>query len=288
MIDLRPGDRREVAALGHASAVEAIGRSLSRSLWAHAYLIDGEVAAIVGLVPSSLLSGEGCPWLLTGRPVDRHKRLFLEETRRGVERMAAEFPVLVNRVHAEYPQAIAWLRRLGFVIGPAEPYGPKGEPFRRAERRRGLHIGPTTIDAIEAAPNLRAIAREFTAESLAPGLPRTAPNWAAYRGLEAAGMLHPIAARLDGVLIGFIGVLFSPMPRYSTPVATTERFFVLKAHRKTGAGLKILRAAEAKARALGSPGLLVTAPFAGDLFQVLPRAGYAETNRVFFKSLGAT
>ena len=68
------------------------------------------------------------------------------------------------------------------------------------------------------------------------------------------------------------------------PVATTERFFV-KAHRKTGAGLRLLRAAEEKARALGSPGLLVTAPFEGDLFQVLPRVGYQETNRVFFKSL---
>jgi GNAT superfamily N-acetyltransferase len=116
-------------------------------------------------------------------------------------------------------------------------------------------------------------------------MPRTAPNWDAYRQFEAAGILHPIAARLDGVLIGFIGVLLAPLPRHSVPIATTERFFVLKAHRKTGAGLKLLRAAEEKARALGSPGLLVTAPFAGDLFQVLPRVGYAETNRVFFKSL---
>ena len=68
-----------------------------------------------------------------------------------------------------------------------------------------------------------------------------------------------------------------------TARAITESFFVAKVHRDSGAGLKLLRAAEQKARALGSPGLLVSAPFGGTLVQVLPRAGYTETNRVFFK-----
>jgi GNAT superfamily N-acetyltransferase len=285
-IRLRPGDAREVAAMG-LTPLAAFEHSMSRSLWAEAYVIDGEVAAIVGLAVDSILAGIGAPWLLTGRPVDRHPKLFLQQTRRGLARMSAEFPVLVNQVHAEYTGAIRWLRWLGFEIGPAKPYGPKGEPFCRAVWRKGLHIGPTSIAEIEAAPNLGALSQEFATESLAPGLPRTAPNWAGYRGLEAAGMLHPIAARLDGVLIGFIGVLLAPLPRHSVPVATTERFFVARAHRKTGAGLKLLRAAEAKARALGSPGLQVTAPFEGDLFQVLPRVGYRETNRVFFKPLEA-
>ena len=38
-------------------------------------------------------------------------------------------------------------------------------------------------------------------------------------------------------------------------------------------------------RALGCPGLLVSAPAGGVLAKVLPRRGYAETNRVFFKEL---
>ena len=152
----------------------------------------------------------------------------------------------------------------------------------------GLHVAPCSIADIEGAPNLASLAEEFADESLVPGLPRTDPNWSAYRAIEAAGMLHAFAARLDGVLIGFIGVLVAPLPRHSMPVATTERFFVAKAHRKTGAGLMLLRAAEEKARALGSPGLLVTAPFEGDLFRVLPRVGYRESNRVFFKPIAAT
>lgn len=153
---------------------------------------------------------------------------------------------------------------------------------------KGLHVASCTIDDIESAPNLASLIEEFADESLMPGLPRTDPNWSTYRALEAAGMLHAIAARLDGVLIGFIGVLVAPMPRYSVPVATTERFFVAKVHRKTGAGLRLLRAAEDKARELGSPGLLVIAPFEGDLFHVLPRVGYKESNRIFFKPIAAT
>ncbi len=39
----------------------------------------------------------------------------------------------------------------------------------------------------------------------------------------------------------------------------------------------------AKARELGTPGLLVSAPMGGSLAEVLPRRGFAETNRVFFK-----
>jgi len=42
---------------------------------------------------------------------------------------------------------------------------------------------------------------------------------------------------------------------------------------------------EAKARTLGSPGLLVSAPFEGALFKVLPRVGYVEANRIFFKKV---
>lgn len=144
-----------------------------------------------------------------------------------------------------------------------------------------LHIGPCTVAEIEGAPNLPEIADEFTAESLTHGFPRTPPNWSAYRALEAAGLLHALAARLDDMLIGFVGVLQGQ----SIPVATTERVFVLKAHRRTGAGLKLLCAAEAKARELGSCALQVVAPAEGSLAKVLPGMGYRESNRVFVKFL---
>ena len=128
-IRLREGDARELAALGVTDVAAKLGESITRSLWSKAYLIDGEVAALVGLAARSLLGDEGIPWLITGTPVDRNKKLFLKETRAGVERMKATFPVLRNIVHAEYHQTIRWLRWLGFEISAPVPTGPLQLPF---------------------------------------------------------------------------------------------------------------------------------------------------------------
>jgi GNAT superfamily N-acetyltransferase len=152
----------------------------------------------------------------------------------------------------------------------------------------GLSVGPATVAEIEAAPTIAALFAEYADESLVKGLPAPAAKWGVYRSLEAGGLLFPYTATLGGErageLVGFITVLVSLLPRYSQPLAVAESFFVARAHRKTGAGVRLLRAAEAKARALGAPGLLVSAPFGGRLFEVLPRLGYAETNRIFFRS----
>jgi GNAT superfamily N-acetyltransferase len=148
-----------------------------------------------------------------------------------------------------------------------------------------LIVAPSTVAGITGAREFVALAAENATEAASDGLPPPAARMATYRQLEHAGMLHAFGARRDDALVGFITVLAPVLPHYGVPVAVSESFFVAKAHRSTGAGLKLLRAAEDKARALGSPGLLVSAPFEGALFKVLPRVGYVETNRVFFKKV---
>ncbi|HZP98277.1 MAG TPA: hypothetical protein VFB13_01985 [Reyranella sp.] len=118
-IRLRPGDALEVAAYG-IGAEQAIAQSMARSLWAETYLIDGEVAAIVGLGLSTFVGGHGVPWLLTGPACERHKRRFMNESRRQVARMLETVSPLVNYVHADYARAIRWLAWLGFVIDPPQ------------------------------------------------------------------------------------------------------------------------------------------------------------------------
>ncbi len=106
-----------------------------------------------------------------------------------------------------------------------------------------------------------------------------------YHVLEAMGALHVFSASEDGTLIGFVTVATPPSLHFSIPVAVAESIFVTEPRRSTGAGLRLLAAAEDQARALGSPILLVCAPMGGKLIEVLPRRGYTETNRVFVKEL---
>ncbi len=129
-IDLRPGDAREIAAHGVTKA-DGLRISLERALWADAYLIDGEVGAILGIGMSSLLGGHATPWLITGRPVDRCRKAFLRLTRARIEELKRRHPVLVNWVHADYAQSLRWLRWLGFTVEAPRPLGPAGALFCR-------------------------------------------------------------------------------------------------------------------------------------------------------------
>lgn len=146
-------------------------------------------------------------------------------------------------------------------------------------------IEPTTAASLFADPDWNALAAEYAAECRIEGLPPASGRFETYAALEGMGVLHSFAARVDGRLAGFVAMLANKAPHYDVVICVTESFFVAGAQRKTGAGLRLLAAAEDKARELGSPGLLVSAPFGGRLFEVLPRRGYVEANRVFFKLL---
>lgn len=145
-------------------------------------------------------------------------------------------------------------------------------------------IRKCSIPELENAANIKDLLAEYAAESAIAGLPAPSAKFDMYRSLEESGALHVIGAFSSELLIGYITVLAPVLPHYSAVVAVTESFFVAKEHRKSGAGIKLLREAESYAKTKGSPGLLVSAPFGGDLAEVLPRVGYEETNRVFFKS----
>lgn len=133
------------------------------------------------------------------------------------------------------------------------------------------------------APNRHELWDEYALESSINGLPHPNVQIDMYRMLEQQGVIQLIGAFDDTKLIGFVAVLANVLPHYGVVMAITESFFVSKAYRKTGAGLKLLRAAEGHARSIMAPGLLVSAPFGGRLAEVLPHVGYDETNRVFFK-----
>ncbi len=135
LIRLRDGDARELEALG-VEKMEAIEASLARSIEADTYLLanehgEREVAAVMGVAMTSFVGGIAVPWLLTGPPVNRVKKDFLRLTRERIGRMKARYGYLENHVHADYAEALRWLRWLGFETAPAAAFGPKGAPFVR-------------------------------------------------------------------------------------------------------------------------------------------------------------
>jgi GNAT superfamily N-acetyltransferase len=128
-----------------------------------------------------------------------------------------------------------------------------------------LEISGVTVSGLMADPDIEALIAEYEAEAKSPELPPAAPQWQQYAALERAGVLDVITARHDGA-----------------DVSVVESLFVSAAHRGTGAGRALIKAAECIASCNG-PGLLITAPAGSALERVLPRLGFRHSNTVFAK-----
>lgn len=146
-------------------------------------------------------------------------------------------------------------------------------------------IRPTTIAEIHRSGSLTELLDAYAAESSIPELGQVFPAFDTYYGMEAAGALHLIGA-FDGELVGLVSMLVYGLPHYANRrICTLESFFVMPRARRGGTGIKLLRAAEARAVELGAAALMVSAPVGGRLAHVMPRAGYRQTNEVFMRAL---
>lgn len=114
----------------------ALRESLACSSSAWVAYVDGEPAAMWGLVPVSAASGIAAPWLLTTDVVERIPLTFVRQSLAYVRRAQDVFPMLVNFVDARYTRALRWAAALGFTIARPEPLGPDGELFCRITLER--------------------------------------------------------------------------------------------------------------------------------------------------------
>lgn len=148
-----------------------------------------------------------------------------------------------------------------------------------------LAIRLCTVSDLETSPQLADLLAEYGVESAIDGLGAPAAQFALYHQMEATGALHLFGAFDDEALVGFLIMIVSVLPHYGKRIASTESFFVSRAARRTGAGMKLLRSAEQHAKDLGAEGFFVSAPTGGRLDHIMPAQGYRETNRVFFRVL---
>ena len=147
-----------------------------------------------------------------------------------------------------------------------------------------VEVRRCSFSELESAPTFADLLAEYAEESRMEGMPPPLAKIATYRKLDNIGLMNTFGAFAEGDLVGFIAVLVAPNPHYSVDVATSESFFVAKEHRKTGAGLRLLHAAEQFTDETAASGLLISAPSGGDLARVLDGLdSYVETNRVFFR-----
>jgi len=125
---LRAEDRAEVLALG-VTPVDGLLQSLDAAREAWTWRDDGRIICMAGVAPLSLIGSTGVPWLLGSTLIATHRRAFMVESCRLVERWLTQFDALRNVVDARYTAAIRWLGWLGFEIGP--PFSLAHGLFRR-------------------------------------------------------------------------------------------------------------------------------------------------------------
>lgn len=141
--NLRGADRDELIA---ASGSDVLGQlreavELSRGRLGQMAFVaehDGEIVALFGFVPASALSGTAYPWLVGTPGLARVPGMLNRLSRAYCSAVLGEYPLLFNHVDARNKTSIAWLKRLGFEVGEAQPFGVEGLPFHRFEMRGPL------------------------------------------------------------------------------------------------------------------------------------------------------
>ena len=126
---LRAADAAEALAASGLAPEAALRASLRCSARAITAEVQGQPAAIFGVAPAAIMSGEGRVWMLGTDAVQRHARALLVDAPLWLDELAQGFRRLGNVVDARHGHSIRWLRRLGFQFGHAAPAGPFGLPF---------------------------------------------------------------------------------------------------------------------------------------------------------------
>lgn len=130
---LRDADRAECWAAQGLPAATTLRRSVEASSVLIAAEVDGELAALFGIAPLGVMAGHGAPWMLATPLADQHARAWLRDAPQWLRLIGDGWSVLRNHVDARNARSVRWLRRMGFKVGQAAPWGWAGLPFHPFE-----------------------------------------------------------------------------------------------------------------------------------------------------------
>lgn len=126
--NVRAADVDELWASVKLTPYEAM---VNGSKWSTAFvlLVDGSPVCAFGVVPYSVLTKFGAPWMVGTNDLDRCAVDFIRHCKTDLVGFFGEWDRLLNVVDARNAKAVRWLKWLGFTVFPAMPYGPFALPF---------------------------------------------------------------------------------------------------------------------------------------------------------------
>lgn len=115
------------------------------------------------------------------------------------------------------------------------------------------------------------------------------PNWDLYFQYEIAGLLHVLTVRADGLLVGYVFLIFSPHLHYaSTIYAHCDMFWLKPAFRRGLLGYRMLKQAVEYAAERQAKVMYVSTKrhFLGNrVGKLLERLGFSAEETVYYKQL---
>jgi len=128
--NLCPSDVREIWSSHHLTPEEALDLCVEKSLFALTIEDEGEVIAMFGINPDSILGYKASIWMLSSSRLHKRRIRFLKHSRRFIDMMLDYYPYLENYVDDRNQKSIEWLRFCGATVEEPMPYGMDGAPFR--------------------------------------------------------------------------------------------------------------------------------------------------------------
>lgn len=128
--ELREADVLECLA-GGISPELAVKRSVQQSNNAFAVYADEKLLCLWGLRFEDRTKQEAWMWLLSTPAVEDYKVAFARASRRMLDILLSESPVIKVLVHTQHEVAVRWLKWLGFQI--AEHYNEHFMLMRRTK-----------------------------------------------------------------------------------------------------------------------------------------------------------
>lgn len=134
-------------------------------------------------------------------------------------------------------------------------------------------VEPTCVRELYADPDFEMMVTEYSLHANKK-FPKPRYRQADYQKMEDAGVLNSWRVIVAEKLVGFITVMNSNPLHFGCAIGVVESLFVLKAHRFTGAGVKMFETVEQFSRSTGLNVLVVQCPFASKLKLLLEKRGY--------------